>query len=194
MSAATRIATAAERIRSAFADVPYPGDDDIGQRVLGSRSYNCLESRNVAEFFAGRAWAEINWDVLWHEYDGQASACTSFMTHAAFRYYLPAYMLMALQGIDVVDTLATSVVQDLIPGMFPDSGGADDDGRFGRNIRALTLSQRAAVALFLLAMQEAYGPDLTFDEEDSPLRGLRDYWGQFLAEEDRHLIEHMLTT
>lgn len=198
MDAATRITRAAETIQAAFADVPYPGDNGIGKRVPGSNVYTSLETGSVEAFFAGRHWTEINWDVLWHEYEGQASACPTFMTPAAFRYYLPAYMLMALQGIDVVDMLASSTVQNLIPRLFPDTGDAEGDGRLGRNIRELTIEQRAAVAAFLLAMQEAYREDFSFVTgplgDDSPMRALNDYWERFLPEADRHLVEHESTT
>ncbi len=80
-------------VRTAFANVPYPGDDNI---AYAEADYN-WEPARMAAFFKGKRWQELDWPTL-QTYGGDASACLSFMTTEAFRYYLPAYMLIAIDN------------------------------------------------------------------------------------------------
>ncbi|WP_194790889.1 DUF6714 family protein [Pseudomonas sp. UFMG81] len=56
-----------------------------------------IEPLQVREFFSGRPWWEITLEVLRSEYSGDASACLSFMSAEGRNYYIPAYLLMAVE-------------------------------------------------------------------------------------------------
>jgi hypothetical protein len=89
---------------------PYPGDDNIAYRADG---YN-LECIQVADFFRGRSWKDITLKAL-KAYRGDRSACLSFMSPDAFRYYLSAYMLIALDNYADADVVGDSAVNALTP-------------------------------------------------------------------------------
>jgi hypothetical protein len=79
------------QIRDAFADTPYPGDDGL-VRSAGD------EPDEVVELFRGRR----DWRVLSPEFVDRAGAASpsalSFFSAAAFRFYLPAYLIADLEG------------------------------------------------------------------------------------------------
>jgi hypothetical protein len=77
-------------IEAAWLDQPYPGDANLA----GNNSC-CGEYGYVADFFRGREWRDVTLETL-KAYEGPANACYSFMSGAALRYYLPAFMLIAL--------------------------------------------------------------------------------------------------
>lgn len=83
-------ARVAAAITLAWIDAEYPGD---GQ--LAGRDSCCGEYGYVADFFRGRHWRDVTLESL-KDYAGPPDACLSFMSGAALRYYLPAFMLIAL--------------------------------------------------------------------------------------------------
>jgi hypothetical protein len=78
-------------IRRAFADTPYPGDDAL-VRSAGD------EPDEVVELFRGRDdWRTLSADFV--DRAGAASpSALSFFSAAAFRFYLPAYLIADLDG------------------------------------------------------------------------------------------------
>ena len=84
-------ARVAAAITRAWADAEYPADDQ-----LAGRDSCCGEYGYVAEFFRGRHWRDVTLESL-KDYAGPPAACLSFMSGAALRYYLPAFMLIALE-------------------------------------------------------------------------------------------------
>lgn len=80
-----------EVIRSSFADTPYPGDD----AVVRSRGD---EPDDVGALFRGKT----DWRALSADYADRAGAASpsalSFFSPAAFRFYLPAYLLADIDG------------------------------------------------------------------------------------------------
>jgi hypothetical protein len=80
-------------VERAFADREYPGDD----RIADSDSrYESYEGHAVAAFHRGKDWREITLHHLFDNYPGDPTACLAFMQPEGWRYYLPAYVLMAL--------------------------------------------------------------------------------------------------
>lgn len=80
-------------IREAFEDVPYPGDHHIVNSTLGD------EPAAIAKQFRKlHNWTAMKTpEFLDGAPDGLASALC-FMTPAARRYYLPAYLILDIQG------------------------------------------------------------------------------------------------
>src|SRR5436190_2091938 len=97
-------------ISDAWADVEYPGDSAIAYDNTGHH----LECNQIAEFFHQKHWQDICISVL-RTYVGDESACLSFMSPEAFRYYLPAYMFVAIDHYDCADITASSAVNALLP-------------------------------------------------------------------------------
>ncbi len=81
------------QIRVAWEKMPYPGDDNLAGKTSACPS----EYTYVADYFRGKQWTKGNLTGLQRDYAGPENACLSFMSAQAFRYYLPAYMLMAVQ-------------------------------------------------------------------------------------------------
>ncbi len=79
------------KVRDAFADVAYPGDDRLTDS-FGD------EPEALQEAFRGRTdWTVLDPDFLNQAPDGWASAL-SFFTGEALQCYLPAYLVADLEG------------------------------------------------------------------------------------------------
>ena len=90
---APAVETIKQLIREAFADVPYPGDDEI---VPSGSSWEYYA--DTLEYFQGRTdWRTLSIDLLNEAETGWGPAL-AFFTPAAFRFYLPAYLLADLDG------------------------------------------------------------------------------------------------
>ncbi|MGE0871388.1 MAG: DUF6714 family protein [Kofleriaceae bacterium] len=73
------------QIEAAFADVSYPGDDDLTKSSYGP------ESEALIRDFRGKTdWRAVSGDFLNHAAGGWG---LSFFSDAALRFYLPAYMI-----------------------------------------------------------------------------------------------------
>ena len=89
-------------IEEAFADVPYPGDDNIANSGI-------FEDAEVAGHFKGIKWQDYKDNpsqFLTMRLDGDLF----FMTHEAFRYYLPLYMIQALIDRKNADCLPDGII------------------------------------------------------------------------------------
>jgi hypothetical protein len=110
------------RIGAAFADRPYPGDGDLG---INTPNCDWYEGEVVARFFRGRDWRALTFDDLLHADERPLGSIPSFMTVAAFAYYLPAFLIMALEVDPAdrtdrqahLDTFAGSICFRLAPPM-----------------------------------------------------------------------------
>lgn len=148
-----------QAIREAFADVPYPGDERIAYNEQGLFD---LEAIEITEDFRGYHWTEVNRAVL-----GYCLSALSFFSAEARQFYLPAYLLAAL---DCHDGIRDSVLFNLGP-----SEGDLADWRESRDAR-LTPIQKAAVRCFLEYIRDT-------SERDSIMRqdariALCCYWGR----------------
>lgn len=154
-----------ESIVRAFAERPYPGDENIANSDPRYRNY---EGHAITAFHRGKRWQEITLRHLFDDYAGDASACLAFMTPEGWRYYLPAYLLIALEweesdavGDSVVGVLThprarvdsfTRVAQDL--GLEPESVLAAHSARFEERMSGLTDAELEAVRGVLLHLAE----------------------------------------
>ena len=128
--------TVQESIESAFADVQYPGDDNIATHQ------DCPECEDVRQHFRGSTWhghtvAELQ----------QYQSVLPLFTPAAFRYFLPAYMLVSLGAWLEADMIPFSILQMcLLP--RPD---ADAELRQHHHERfsVFTQPQREVIAAYL---------------------------------------------
>lgn len=69
---------------------------------------NSGEAISIKRIFTNKEWIEVNQeDIIYH------NSALGFLTHTAFQYYLPAYMMMMLNDIYKADIVASKVVNQL---------------------------------------------------------------------------------
>jgi len=78
-------------IERAFAEVAYPGDDNI---VRGSTE----TSTRIVQAFRGRNWRDLPVREL--NASGELAEALDLMTPSAFRYFLPGFMLLGLGEVE----------------------------------------------------------------------------------------------
>lgn len=80
------------KIEQAFADVAYPGDDDLTRSTYGE------EPAALINAFRGKTdWRALTPEFLNQAPDGWGSAI-SFFSDNALRFYLPAYLIADIRG------------------------------------------------------------------------------------------------
>lgn len=153
-------------IGTAFASRPHPGDENIAHT---DRRYPDYEGHRISDFLRGKTWQQITSETLLQDYQGDPRGPLFFTTDDGFRYYLPAFLLMALdpQGEEITDSLVFALTA---PGKHKE----EDLQRFHERMEKLTSDERAAVICTLHYLVEWY------DREglpDNPARdALRSYW------------------
>ncbi|MCE0523691.1 MAG: hypothetical protein LV480_12360 [Methylacidiphilales bacterium] len=140
--------TTRQLIEEAFADVPYPGDDNIADHQ------DCLECDDIRAFFRGRSWRELKFPEL-------RSFPLPLLTPDAFHYFLPGYMLACLDDWKMADTIPCGVMT--IGGYRNDASTVKKEAREKR--KKFTPSQREAIAAWLRELGKN-GPLELRDDED----------------------------
>ena len=109
-------------IETAFAATPRPGDgfDDISATK---------QDEGIVDHFRGTTWRGHTVADLRHH-----SAALSFFTDAAFRYWLPAFMLASLEDPEAADIIPESIEFSM---------------RRDKQVALFTPSERQAIAAFL---------------------------------------------
>jgi hypothetical protein len=143
-----------QKIRDAFPSHKYPGDWNI---VYDNTSHH-LECEDIRKAFQGKLWDTIDAEFLlsWHQSD------LTFMSPRGFRYYLPAYLITALD-YEGADMIPFNVMSSL-------TFWEDDNERMREHkkerIALLSDRQHQAVLAFLEFMRDEY-PDEWMDDEPS---------------------------
>src|ERR1700751_5199817 len=88
-----------ETITQAFADVPYPGDDNITRCP-----YNCSECRRIAVYFKGKP--SIGYPV---EELRNFHVALSLFTPEAFHFFLPGFMLASMNSYEKGDVIPDAI-------------------------------------------------------------------------------------
>jgi hypothetical protein len=90
-------ATVIAQIHEAWREVPYPGDD----KIFTPDSY---DDEDIGNYFAGTTWRG-------HSVVGlrSHSSAFSFFTAEAFHYWLPAFMIAAIESPEEADVLLESI-------------------------------------------------------------------------------------
>lgn len=94
------------KIREAFEDAPYPGDESL---VADQSDYD-PESRVIANAFKGKDWRDVSLEMLRNHADA-----LPLFTPAAFRYYLPAYMIGCVDSYYDLNVAPGAVLFNLTP-------------------------------------------------------------------------------
>jgi hypothetical protein len=85
-------AALAKLITAAFADVPYPGNDDLIESRLSEEALQV-----EAEFRGCRDWRILS-EVFLDQAPGGLGSALTFFSDGAFHFYIAAYMLADLDG------------------------------------------------------------------------------------------------
>lgn len=145
-------------IRSAWAGAEAP----IPESVAPGEPWS--EAGRITAFFGGRRWEDVDLGALRDQYRGDGSACLYFMSAEAFRYYLPSYMVIALEDYDDADVVGQAAVNALTPTTNPSLAG-DEAVRYD----GFTRPQRRAIVAFLELMQHRHGDDFLLGELERAL-------------------------
>jgi hypothetical protein len=166
----TDVAVVRRHVERAFADRAYPGDEQIAD---ADPRYADYEGHMVTAFHRGKHWQDISLRHLLDEYPGDPSACLAFMTAEGWRYYLPAYLLMALEWDEagaITDAVVGAlthplrrpaplhrVARDL--GLEPETVLAQHTERFEQRVSGLTAAEGDAVRSVLLHLAQRADAD-----------------------------------
>lgn len=152
----TRVASLRRLIELAFADVPYPGDDKIGQ--------GGMDGEKLQNNFRGRHWRDIPNDILhWHQDD------LCFFTLAGHHFFLPAYLLGSIQEHEDWE-LEISTIYSLT---MPAARHPRLIKRFLARMSQMDAAQANAITEFLRFKRDTYQCDLDREEVQRALDG---YW------------------
>jgi len=157
-------------IQCEFNATPYPGDNNI----VPEDSYNnVLESRQIADYFRGRKWQDITLADLREGYIGDPSACLTFMTPSAFRFYLPAYLFICIESFSEADMIYDTTIRRLI---IPNN--SEDLLAFHERFVPFTIKQKQIVAKFLRQMDLLHDGDRVGHDAKRALDG---FWSSYLT-------------
>jgi hypothetical protein len=156
--------TTRQSIESAFADVPYPGDDRIADHQ------DCPECDDVRQHFHGASWrghtaAELQ----------QYQSALSLFTPQAFQYFLPAFMLASLGAWHEADDIPFSIMYMCLPPDPDEEAGVRQHAR--ERFEILTVRQREAVVAYLREWKSSKSLLVEVHAEDIPraIKRLLDY-------------------
>ena len=131
-----------EIIETAFAEVPYPGDNHIANNQC------CHECDEVIEHFRGTTWRQHTITEL-----ADYRSVLPLFTPKALQYFLPAYMLSSLGAWLEADTIPFSISQMFLP-LRQDSDSNLNLYHEAR-LTAFNKQQRAAIAAYLQAWADS---------------------------------------
>lgn len=156
------------RIQSAFADVPYPGDDNLTDS-FGD------EADALRVDFRGR----IDWTLLDTEFLNQApegwGTALSFFSAAALHFYLPAYLIADIEGrLDIGDAtsrLCSFLVSPMNTKRLAKVYGGGTLGEHARNeFERFNAVQVSSIVAYLLWKLDRDGDNPTIEQ------ALENYW------------------
>jgi len=164
-------------IGRAFPLIPIPPKDSVGSFGGG------VEADAVDAFFADRRWIDITCRELTENYQGDEGASLSFMSRTAQRYYLPAYLTMAIVEHDCPQSILLKIIYFLSFGVSsedwsedPKLRAADMDRR--ESFESFSATEVRAIGLFLQYLART---SLDKDCRDEAERALQSYWSERLV-------------
>src|SRR5262245_25577787 len=136
MSSQEKIKLLVDEVIEAFSNVAYPGDD----KLVYDNSPEHLECADVASLFRGKHWKDISLELL--QYNSESLA---FFTPEAYKFYVPAFLIIAISAYDRADLIPRSLLSSLT---IPKKDG-ETKKRFLDKMGLFSADQRAAIRHFL---------------------------------------------
>ncbi len=162
-------------VQDAFADVVYPGDGD-GDIIVSGSPGCCTECGETHALFRGKHWREVAASGQPLQNFGWGGL--SLLTPQAWRFYLPAYLLVSLSGGNEAENAMDCAVGALTPwppaGLGELGGGVIDYVKLSSDwftARAFNFSvaQMECLAAYLCTVSGS-------DPEDRNYADLATYW------------------
>jgi hypothetical protein len=100
-----------QRVQNAFPAIPVPSDSEI----VPHTTHLDLEREAIKKFLSGKTWRTLTLDRLKNDYDGDASAILSLVSHKAFHYYFPAFLMTGLTDIERSDMIFDCTIYTFFP-------------------------------------------------------------------------------
>lgn len=159
----------AEKIETAFSDVPYPGDSNI------------LNEFGVREYSGGNFLKGLDWRVLPDEYDEgkQTIRLPNIidLTDEAFHYYLSGYMMVTAKYYNEYNCSDDVIFHLLLYSETTDRAYLNKDNL--QRFEMLSTKQKHAVRLFLEYLIQEYSEEMKWDHPNSAWMALEQYWKRF---------------
>ncbi len=168
-------------IEAAFAEAVYPGDGDADIIVSGSPRC-CAECGETQVMLCGKHWREVA--ALEEGLPDFGWGGLALLTPAAWKFYLPAYLIVSLSGGKGAENAQDCVVSALIPwppeGLEELGGGVIDYVKrsadwFAERAFSFTGAQLDCLATYMGAVSQS-------DLEDNDWKALAAYWADRAAE------------
>lgn len=143
------------KIKAAFANVEYPGDENIGNEIY------------LGRFIGQKEWQKIPLDVL-----RQVSSIYSFSPHA-FHYFLPAFLVGVLLYPEIDEKMLDILIWQLSP-----RGEYKSTLEHALDLNLFSDMQKAVILEFLQNHQSLF-PDsniVLFEDEQQRLREAIQFW------------------
>ncbi len=170
-------------IEEVWREIPYPGEERLIPRPKQPKGACRDEHDYVADFFAGKHWRDLDKAAIIQGYEGPPDACLTFMAPEAYRYFLPAFMKMAVLEYEPGDTMCQAALSSLVPpsfdpklyelaklpGMTDATNPCSEANVKGRRIwwearvAGFTPEQRGAIVVFLEHLNRTHGRDYAYD-------------------------------
>lgn len=155
---------------AAFADIPYPGDENI---VVDQNVFD-PECTEIVSAFTGMKWQDVSVEMVL-----QFKEALPLFTPAAFSFYLPAYMVACVDAYYDVDVALDSVLFNLTP---PVSRSGWQWDFFQARVKGFSGPQVDATRSFLTLMNEYELADWASAGKVPPRERIgraMDFWAQF---------------
>ena len=128
------------------------------------------EPTHIVGYFTGKRWSEITIKKAADDrYSGDLSSALLFMTDEAFKYFLPAYLLMLLNEIDTADLIVERVFYRLTLPAEEQADRAACEKKFD----LFSIEQKQLIARFIANQVST----LHYNEEAK--KAYISYWYQF---------------
>ena len=151
-----------DRVVQAFKDAPYPGDDNLIRNPLAVQMDDYAQ---IVAHCKGKHWQELDRQAIVNN-----DVNLPFFSPEAFRFYLPAFLVVALE--DPEGNEFDKIVFNLLP---PPPNDSEDVEYFAKMVAGLSRTQREVIRDFLelVAEEEAdLPPDIA-----NARQALDTYWG-----------------
>ena len=102
------------------------------------------DPQQIVDYFGGKTWPEITMHGLMYEYEGDPFGAMAFMTDEAFRYYLPSFMMISLEEMEIADLVPSNVCWRLTP---PDDPA--ENNIFLTRMSGFSPAQKEVIATYL---------------------------------------------
>ena len=142
-------------LTTAFADLAQPGE------LVPATPWRDLEREDLQADFAGRHWNSLDAAFLRRHADS-----LPLLSAAAFRFYLPAYLLAAVRIPEQVDLVPFAVVR----GLTEPASDSPQRSWFHERVDPLTAPQRRAIRHALEYLSAAQPELFVLDEQRNVLR------------------------